>query len=49
MLEGFQRYLGKTLRDLSTEDYERRARERELAALCHKAARLGLALVESST
>jgi transposase len=34
-------------RDLSAEDYERRTRERELAALRHKAARLGLALVES--
>jgi transposase len=34
-------------RDLSAEDYEQRARERELAALRHKASRLGLALVES--
>jgi transposase len=34
-------------RDLSAEAYEQRARERELAALRHKAARLGLALVES--
>ncbi len=34
-------------RDLSAEDYERRARERELAALRHQAARLGLALVAS--
>lgn len=35
-------------RDMSAEDYEKRARKRDLAHLRKKAARLGLALVESS-
>jgi len=34
-------------RDLSAEVYEQRAREREIATLCKKAAKLGLTLVES--
>jgi transposase len=34
-------------RDLSAEDYEQRARERDLANLRKKAAKLGLTLVES--
>jgi hypothetical protein len=34
-------------RDFSAADYEQRAREREIASLRNKAAKLGLALVES--
>jgi hypothetical protein len=36
-------------RDLSAEEYDRRARERDLGNLRKRAAKLGLTLVESST
>ncbi len=47
-LAGVAQLIHRTpFRDLSAEDYEQRARERELANLRKRAAKLGLTLVES--